>query len=125
VKSATGVQRAIEELRYTPNTMAQNLKYGRTQTIALVVPDITTPFFASVVKGAEGESQGLDYSVSLYNTDENEAREKEILSSLVGRVDGVILAPTTEAGHLSPALTDSGVPVVFIDRETSSATRRS
>lgn len=119
VRDADVVREAVASLKYAPNALAQNLKYGRTRSVAIVVPDVTNPFFASVVKGAEAESRAFGYSVSLYNTDEDAEREHEILSELVGRTDGVILAPVTESGHLPSVLTDNSIAVAFIDRETT------
>ena len=47
------VLRVAEELGYVPNPTAQALGSGRTRTIALLVPDITNPYFSGVIKGAE------------------------------------------------------------------------
>ena len=81
------------------------------------MPDITNPFFAAVVKGAESISRQGDYNIFLCNTEESSQREEAVLRDLVGRVDGIILAPATESASISPRLRDAGVPIVFLDRE--------
>lgn len=117
VRTERAIARAIEELRFRPNHVARSLKSGRTAHLALVVPDVTNPFFAAVVKGAESISRQAGYTMGLYNTDESRELEAQIVLDLPGRVDGVILAPAAEdtAGHKQ--LAEAGVPVVFLDRE--------
>lgn len=123
VRAADAVCGAIAELRYRPNAVAQSLKSGRTGAIGVVVPDVTNPFFASVVKGLEHASRGAAYRVLLANTDESAEREAEVLADLAGRVDGFIVAPTTEQDQAPLHLLDAGVPMVFIDRELAGAER--
>lgn len=73
VKPATQekVQRAIEELHYLPSVAARSLRSKRTHALALLVPDITNPFWTTVARGVEDAAQSEGYSVLLGNTDEN------------------------------------------------------
>jgi LacI family transcriptional regulator len=98
--------------------MARSLKSGLTKSIALVVPDVTNPYFAAVAKGAESVSRQAGYNVVLCNTDESGAREEEVLNDLIGKVDGIILAPAMEKDEAPLLARRAGVPVVFLDRET-------
>jgi len=117
VRSAEAVARAVQELGYRPNVLAQSLKSGRRGAIGVVVPDISNPFFAAVVKGLEQASRQLSYRLLLANSDESNELEAEILADLTGRVDGFILAPAHEQDRATLRLHDAGVPVVLIDRE--------
>jgi len=123
VRAADAVGAAIAALRYRPNVVAQSLKSGRTGAIGVVVPDVTNPFFAAVVKGLERASREAAYRVLLANTDESAEREAEVLADLAGRVDGFIVAPTTEQDQAPLHLLDAGVSMVFIDRELAGAER--
>ena len=74
VNGAAAIDAAMRDLDYRPSALARSLKSGRTDTIGLVVPDVTNPFFAGVVKGAESVAQGTGYQLVLCNTDESSAR---------------------------------------------------
>ena len=95
VRNQEQIREAIIELNYRPSAAARNLKSGRTGIIAIVVPDITNPFFASIVEGAES-AVGEDRMILLVNIGDSREREEKALSQLFGRVDGVIMAPLTE-----------------------------
>lgn len=117
VRAAEPIRVAIEELSYRPSAAAQSLKSGRTRTIGVVVPDITNPYFAAVVKGMESATRDRGYRILLGNSDESAEREGDLLADMVHQVDGVILAPATEGDQTPLHLRDAGVPVVFVDRD--------
>jgi LacI family transcriptional regulator len=117
VRNAAVIQQAIDELRFRPSPLARSLKSGITHLIALVVPDVSNPFFAEVVKGSEAVSRRAGYNILLVNTDESVEREHELLAALSGRVDGIILAPATERAEAVADLRGTGAPIVFLDRE--------
>ena len=117
VRNGEKIREAIIELNYRPSAAARNLKSGRTGIIAIVVPDITNPFFASIVEGAEG-AVGEDRMILLVNTGDSRGREEKALSQLFGRVDGVIMAPLTEDEEGPSFFSQFGLPIVFVDRVT-------
>ncbi|MEU8305888.1 LacI family DNA-binding transcriptional regulator [Actinomadura sp. NPDC048955] len=117
VRSAEAIRAAVDELGFAPNIAAQSLKSGRTRTIGVVVPDITNPYFAAVVKGMESVSRDRGYRLLLANSDESGTREADLLADMARQVDGMILAPATEHEQTPLQLRDSGLPVVFIDRD--------
>lgn len=119
VRSANAIRTAIEELGYWPSPAARSLKSGVNYAIGVVVPDITNPFFAAVVKGIEGVSRQAPYNIFLCDTDESTIQEGRVLADLVRRVDGIILAPATEQDQTPLQLRDAGVPMVFLDREVT------
>lgn len=117
VRSAEAIQAAVDEMDYWPSATAQSLQSGRTHTIGVVVPDITNPYFAAVVKGMESVTRHTDYRIQLANTDESSEREDAVLAEMIRRVDGIILAPATEQDQTPMYVRDAGVPLVFVDRD--------
>ena len=87
------ISSVIERLGYRPNRVAQALARQRTNVIGLIVPDITSPFYADVVRGVEDLAHQNDYRVFLCNIVESPAREQAAIASLEDHgVDGIILA---------------------------------
>lgn len=117
MRAADRVKRAIEQLAFRPQPAARSLKSGATGSVAVIVPDITDPYFAAVVKGVELISRQDDYHIFLYNTEEDGNREAAILADLRGRVDGVILTPADESPAAQARLMSTEIPIVLLDRE--------
>lgn len=121
-KSAVAIQAAIDELDYQPSIEAQALKTGRRYYVGVVVPDISNPYFSAVVKGMESALRGSGYRILLANTDEDSAIESDILTDIVRRVDGLVLAPTSEHNR-APLILPARTPLVFLDREVRGGER--
>ncbi len=104
-----------EELGYLPNPAAQALESGRTRTIALLVPDITNPYFAGVIKGAERGAAAAGLTLVLGDTQENAAVEEQLVQRLGRSVDGFVLsASRLPDGELRRAA-ELG-PIVLVNR---------
>jgi LacI family transcriptional regulator len=115
------VQAAIRELNYFPNEIARSLKVKQTRMLALVLPDITNPFFPEIIRGAEDTAFARGYFLLTANTDEQPGRERRIIAALRSyRVDGILLASAqgTHGHDRSPIrdMVDAGVSVVCLDR---------
>ena len=111
------VEAAIEELGYVPNALARQLRSKRTKTIALVVADISNPYFTTIARGVEDFFVAHGYSVMYCNTDEDAAEEEQYLVMLIERqVDGVLLVPARSSGDSFRLLQAHRTPVVVIDR---------
>ncbi|GAA1910652.1 LacI family DNA-binding transcriptional regulator [Nocardioides hwasunensis] len=67
-ETAARVRAAARDLDYEPNAVALNLKRGRADVVALVVPTITQPYFASVLVEAEKEARGAGCDVILFDS---------------------------------------------------------
>lgn len=117
VRREQEVRDAIKELGYRPTFAARSLRSGVHYAIGVVVPDVANPFFAAVVKGMESVLRGGPYSLFLANTDESREFEADVIGDVIGRVDGVVLAPATERDDNPKRLLDAGIPVVFVDRD--------
>jgi LacI family transcriptional regulator len=112
------VQAAIHELNYSPNEIARSLKVRQTRMLAMVLPDITNPFFPEIIRGAEDTAFERGYFLMTANTDEQIGRERRIVAALRSyRVDGVLLASAsgTDTSHLK-SIIDAGVALVCLDR---------
>jgi len=112
------VEQAIRDLAYLPNLAARSLRSRQTQTIALVVPDITNVFWTTVARGVEDQAQKKGYSVLLGNTDENPEKQRSYLRAVMQqRVDGVIIAPYNRDSDTIRPLLDQKIATVLIDRK--------
>ncbi len=86
------VMQVINDLGYQPSHIAQSLTTERTYTIGVTVSDIANPFFAELIAGAETVAWQNGYNVILCNTQEDLAREREVLNLLEAKqVDGVMI----------------------------------
>jgi LacI family transcriptional regulator len=110
---------AIHDLRYQPSDVARSLKLRRTNTLGLLISDITNPFFSQLVRGAEEAALEQGYLLLTFNTDDQVEREKQMLEVLrARRVDGILLvvAPFRESPtHIAETMA-RGMPIVCLDR---------
>lgn len=108
----------LEEARkmgYQPNAIARGLVLKHTHTLALVIPDITNPFFPEIARGVEDAASLMGYSVFLCNTNWDAEKEQLYLKTLQEkRVDGIILHPAYNVGENH--YVDFQVPVVLLNK---------
>ncbi len=108
---------AIADLDYRPSKVARALVTQRTDTIGLVLGDITNPFFPEVARGVLDAAEPQGYNVFLCNSDGDLQRETRILESLLDHgVDGVIIFPTFELEPALRRLAGPDRPVVVVNR---------
>ena len=89
------IEALLRETEYRPNGVARGLKLRQSFVLAVVIPDVTNPFFAALFRGIEDGAAARGYNVLLCNTDGNPDRQRSHLRALhARRVDGVILAST-------------------------------
>jgi LacI family transcriptional regulator len=116
---ARRVEEAIRKLNYRPNLIARSLIKQKTQTIGMIVPDITNPFFPMVVRGAENAAQKHGYNLLLSNSDDTLEKEESAVELLLSkRFDGILL--TKAAGDFRPSLRqmirEVNIPFVLVMR---------
>lgn len=111
------VRKLAAKLNFSPNQLARSLRLSKTNTIGLVVPDISNPFFASIARSVENEARRQGYSVVLCDTEDRTELKIEVLGLLEGRkVEGLVLVPVgQECAHLK-RYERNGLPVVVVDR---------
>ena len=111
------VEKAIEELDYHPDQLGRGLRKGKSKVIGLLVSDITNPFFPKIARGVEDCARENKYNVILCNTDEDSIEEKHYMSVLRSqRVDGMIIAPTSDGAKNIKRLCNDSTPIILIDR---------
>ena len=119
VRSADAIRAAIETLGYRPAVAARSLRSGIHYAVAMIVPDIVNPYFASLAKGVESVFRTTPYRVFLCNTDESTEIEDAVLDEVMHRVDGIILAPAAEQEQAPLRVSRQGMPIVLVDRDLS------
>jgi LacI family transcriptional regulator len=112
------VEQAIHDLGFVPNALARSLLHGRTHTIALIVSDISNPFFTQVARGVEDVAQRNGYTVIFGNSDESPEKERQYIQALLSRrVDGLLIAAAGSASRpMLEVLLRHKHPFVLIDR---------
>lgn len=111
------VEAAADELGYVQNSVARSLRSSRTNTIALIVSDITNPFFTNLARGVEDTASDAGYTVFFCNTDELTAEEEKYTQVLLQKqVDGFLLVPSHSSSHSIQRIQDRNIPLVIIDR---------
>ncbi len=112
------VEAAIEALQYHPSSVARGLQSNITQTVGVLVADISSYFFAQIVRQLESVFEPEHYNLMLCNTDEQPAREKRYLEMLHSkRVDGIIMVPTGIDQPILRMLIEGKVPIVAMHRK--------
>jgi DNA-binding LacI/PurR family transcriptional regulator len=112
------VQAAIDELGYTPNPQAQSLRTGRTNIIAMLIPDIRNPFYPELVKTAQSQLEAVGLDTLIFNTDvpggRSQEHGREYLRQIGRkRVDGLIVGDFALHG-MHDDLLGLDLPTVFI-----------
>jgi LacI family transcriptional regulator len=111
------VEEAAAELHYVPNLLARSLRSNRTQTLALVLSDVTNPFWTTVARGVEDAASRAGFTVFLCNSDESEFKQSEYLAVLLRkRVDGILLVPARSTPEPVRTIQKQGIQVVVMDR---------
>lgn len=111
------VLKAVQELDYTPNALARGLQTRKSRTIAMLIPDIGSPFYARVVHGVEHRLRKADYSLMLgntYNKAEEQARYLTIFRSQ--QVDGVLMFLAAGDESEAERMVKAKKAVVFVGR---------
>ena len=109
------ITQIIEELEYRPNTFARGLKTLRSHLVGIVLPDLSNPFYPTLVRGVQDELSASAYYSVIVNTDAGPKQERELVSELVYRqVDGLILITFTLGVDDISKLIGEGTPAVAI-----------
>ncbi len=109
------VQDAIRVLGYRPNAAARALKLGSSETIGLIIPDNSNPFFSLLAHAVEDAAAELGYALLLTNSDGTLAKERRNIRNLASRqVDGVVLASVLFEPDLE-ALESAEIPAALLN----------
>jgi len=109
---------AMDETGYRPNVLARSLRMGKTNTIGLILPDSSNPFFAEIGQAIEGAAFEQSFNIILCNTDNDIEKEYLYLDILSKKqVDGIIFVATGDSPNSLHLLEKHRMPFVLVDRE--------
>ncbi len=111
------VQDAAATLNFQPSALARSLRTQQTFTVGFVVPDVSSPFYAAALKGAQGQLEQAGYRVMLMDASLDVDREFAALETLLShQVDGLLVASTGMPRPLfDGAVGAAGTPTIFFD----------
>jgi len=119
---AQRVREVAERLQYRPSNVARSLSLGRTNTVAVVVPDLANPMFQQVLRGVAGAAGEAGYRVLVADTSESEVDEQQVALDARTRCDALVLvSPRMPEATLRTLLQQVG-PVVVVNREQDGIT---
>ncbi|WP_040205219.1 LacI family DNA-binding transcriptional regulator [Neobacillus jeddahensis] len=107
-----------KKLNYQPNALARSLKNHQTNTIGVVIPDISNPYFMKISRGIEDTVYPNGYNLIFASAEEKPKKEKELLNVLFEkRVDAIVLATSGHNEETVDRITKNGIPFILVDRE--------
>ena len=93
--------KAVKELNYETNLVGRQLKTGKSQQIAVVIPSITSIFFPNLLKSIQVAADKEDYTVSIFNTKGDINQERRVINLLRSRnYDGVMLSSCADVDQI-------------------------
>lgn len=108
---------AVQKLNYKPDYAAVSLRSGKSKAIALLIPSLNNPFFASMASEINKDLRKEGFITILSESSENIENEKDILKNLLKRnIEGLIIVPSGEDYEHIVELKSQGLPIVCIDR---------
>jgi len=111
------IRELAERLNYSPDHIARGLRLKKTSTIALIVPDIANPYFATIAHHITAEARKRGHSVLLSDSQENTQQEIDAIKVMESRnVDGMIICPVGDSSTHLEKFVDGSKPVVLADR---------
>jgi LacI family transcriptional regulator len=111
------VEQALAETGYMPNRLARSLRARRSDTIALLLPDMTNPFFTTLAHGVEAAAREAGLTMILANSGEREDEEERLTEMLLQhQVDGILVVPTGSGAETIRLCREHEVPFVAVDR---------
>jgi DNA-binding LacI/PurR family transcriptional regulator len=116
-ETAKHVRRVLEELNFIPNPIATTLKYGRSNTYGVIIPDLTNPFYPEFLFNFEDVLVENDYELLIATTQSSEPKLiNSVRRMLMRQVDGVVLMASELDTRAIEPLLDRKIPIVTMDR---------
>lgn len=121
------IQEAVKELNYHPNQLAVGLVKKRTQTIGLIISDVSNTFFSMLAKGVEDACRQQGWNLILCNTNDEHARDMSYIQVLADRgVDGILFCMAKDSSRQKTQeslrlLKKLKMPFIMVDRHVEHA----
>ena len=113
------IKKLAAEMNYTPNPLAMGLLKQATRMIGVIVPDLVTHFYSSIISGIEQVAEEKGYYILIASSSESLQKEINSVENLLKtRVEGLIVCLSQETksyGHFD-RLISNNIPLVFFDR---------
>jgi LacI family transcriptional regulator len=110
----------MKELNFEPNPVARGLAGKKMNTIALMLPDISNPFFPEIARAVEDVAQQYDHNLFLCNSDNLVHKEKSYLEIMKKKsIDGLIIISDNMSSEDLEPLREANIPIVLLDRPAS------
>lgn len=117
------VQSVVDQLNYQPNGIARSLRRAKTNTIGVLVPDISNPYFMELIRSFEDVVSAGNYNIIVASSSERPEKEQRLIEVfLEKRVDAIVLA--TSRGQLADTVKNCwkrNVPLMLVDRSVADA----
>ena len=108
------VLEVIDRLDYRPNAVARGLAIKKTTTVGVVIPNITSSYFATLAKGIDDIAEMYKYNIVLANSDEDDDKEVSVVNTLLSKqVDGIIFMGYHLTEKIRSEFSRSRTPVVL------------
>jgi len=115
-RTRAAVADAARALQFQPSQLARSLRTSTTHTVGFVVPDVSSPFYAAALKGAQTTLHDAGYRTLLMDCEQSAEREVEALQTLLAhRVDGLLVSTVGLGREQYEDVTGGRVPCVFFD----------
>jgi len=111
------IQQAAREMGYMGNQIASSLRSGRTRTIAVILGNMSNPFYGIMADTIQDAATMRDYSLLfMCSRDRPDLEEQMVEAAVARRVDGILLFPTNESLRTVERLKSMGIPFVLMSR---------
>jgi LacI family transcriptional regulator len=108
------VLEAIQRLGYRPNAVARGLASKRTTTVGVIIPDISSMFYAELVRGIEDIANMYKYNMILTNSDKRLDKEIHLVNTMLEKqVDGLLFMGSQISEEHMEVFQTSPVPIVL------------
>lgn len=109
------VRAAVRQLGYRPNGVARSLRSKRSMTVALIIPDLTNPFYTVLARGLADQLDEAGYRVLVCNTDAEREREQDFIDDMLDRgVDAIAMTSYHLATTEVTRVINLGVPITCV-----------
>ncbi|MBV6640859.1 MAG: LacI family DNA-binding transcriptional regulator [Cyclobacteriaceae bacterium] len=111
------VKKVAKEKGYEPNQFAKALRTGKSNTIGLIVADISNSFYSKMARSVEDEAYNSNYTVLFGSSDEDPEKAEKLIKVMLDRqIDGLIICPTVNGHRSIELIAKHKVPYVLVDR---------
>jgi LacI family transcriptional regulator len=111
------ILQTAKEMGYIPNGIASGLRSGSMKTIAVILSDLSNPFFSIMANFIEVDARKNDYAIFVLNSGEKQEMEEQAIYLAINKgVDGIILFPVQGSNGSVGILKNANIPFILVGR---------